>query len=258
MTRLGLALLLCWLAVAAPAPAARPYYVSLGDSLGAGYQKTADGTVVTRPGYTDVVLRAARDRRPRLRLKNVACAGETTLSFVSVDGCQGAGGGSQLTRAVAFMRTHRVAMVTISLGTNHFGPCFALDAVNRDCIRIGRAALRADLPGILRALRGAAGKRARMVALAPYDPFVAYYEQGDSGPLVRAIDRVVVRAARAERIEVVNAYDLFDSGNFKDGAALENLCAYTQMCLPAPQTNVHPSDAGYTLLGTTLAAALRF
>src|SRR4051794_8565690 len=120
------------LAVPSTADAAKKprYLLSLGDSLGAGYNKDASG--VTRDNGADYSpLPAAKPRKPtsRLRLVNLSCPGESTPSFQRDRGCPlprvTADDRSQLSRAVEFLKAHRgqVKAVTLSLSSNNFTFC---------------------------------------------------------------------------------------------------------------------------------------
>ena len=39
--------------------------------------------------------------------------------------------------------------------------------------------------------------------------------------------------------------------------AVANVCALTQQCLPAPQANIHPNDAGYTVIAKAIKTVLK-
>ena len=39
--------------------------------------------------------------------------------------------------------------------------------------------------------------------------------------------------------------------------AVANVCRYTQMCLPAPQGNIHPNGKGYALIARTFIKVLK-
>src|SRR5262245_60178980 len=138
---------------AAPAGAAGDrYYLSLGDSLAQGYQPTGGswtplGFPGYNQGYADQLLKLVRDPAGHLRLKKLGCGGETTTTMLYGAPWCGFPAGSQLNEATAFLRAHRgeVAFVTIDIGGN--------DVTEAD----GLAAVQANLPPILNALRAAAG-----------------------------------------------------------------------------------------------------
>jgi hypothetical protein len=80
--------------------------------------------------------------------------------------------GSQLAQATAFLRTHRVTLVTIDIGANNIDGCVSGSGIDQACLAQGEATAAAQLPIILQALRQAA-PAVPMVAMNYYDPFVA-------------------------------------------------------------------------------------
>jgi lysophospholipase L1-like esterase len=274
MKRLSIALL-CLLLAPAAAQAKKPpvYYVSLGDSLGAGYQKTVDGTVDFRPGYTRAVYKAARNKTPRLKLRNFSCPGEDTATFAGT--CPDAGHAStpsQLGKAARFMKTHKVKYVTISLGANDFTKCADGDSVDLTCVSNGLTQLKAELPKRFKAVRRAAGKKVKIAALELYNPYLALYFSPTayslatlSDALVKQVNTVIADVAGQQKFVLADGYGAFDAGNLTNTTtfngqtvpvAVANVCADTQMCLDAPQKNIHPTDAGYALLGKAFITAL--
>ena len=96
------ALSLLALPAAAQAAKAKPsYYVSLGDSYAAGYQRFSE-TVgkTTRDGFAYQVVPKARARGYDLKLVNFGCGGETSVSILKrKTKCGGLGpGGVRLRR----------------------------------------------------------------------------------------------------------------------------------------------------------------
>jgi lysophospholipase L1-like esterase len=271
-------LLLVAFALPAASPAAKKrFYVSLGDSLGAGYQKAADGTVVFHPGYTGVVLRAAKKTTKRLKLRNFSCPGEDVMTF-AVGGCKDterASSPSQLARAAKFMRAHKgqIALVTVSLGANEFTPCTSEQfGVDLTCVGKGKGIIDEFLPERFEAIRKAAGKRTPIAALTLYNPYVAYYldpVQYNLAPLsdglAGGVNDTIAKAAKAQRFKVADGFAAFDSGNFSEmgefngqqvPVAVANACKFTQQCLLPPQKNIHPTDLGYKTLGNAFISAL--
>ena len=113
----GAALLTLVLAGALPAIAAGPtsYYLALGDSLAQGVQPNTSGAAVeTNQGYVDDLYGLYRGEVAGLQLAKLGCPGETTTTMIYGGICYPAGT-SQLDRAVAFLRSHHVALVTIDI-----------------------------------------------------------------------------------------------------------------------------------------------
>jgi len=175
------ALTLAIVVPAAAAPAASAdravhYYLSLGDSLAAGYQPTGDPADMFRTdeGYADQLYEMARSHFPKLRHVKLGCPGESTATFIAGGICDFEYG-SQLAQAVEFLHAHHafVSFVTIDLGWNDF-PC----QTSEDCIPPGAASIAANLPGILAALREAAGPEVPIIGGTIYDPFLPVWLQG--------------------------------------------------------------------------------
>jgi lysophospholipase L1-like esterase len=133
------------------------YYLALGDSLAVGVQPGVDGTLgETNQGYVDVLYAFFRQSMPELRVKKLGCSGETTSTM--------ANGGicfyphkNQLDEAVKFLHAHRdqVALVTLDIGGDDVLHCFSLSGPDPVCLANGIAAVTANLPGIITALRDA-------------------------------------------------------------------------------------------------------
>jgi hypothetical protein len=127
----------CGLAVPAAASARTTWYVSLGDSLARGVQPNAAGkSVVTNRGYADALFKAERRSRRGLRLKKLGCPGETTTTMIKGGICRYAGG-SQLAAAKKFLRTHRVAFVTLDIGANDVDGCLKNGSIDIACVGAG-------------------------------------------------------------------------------------------------------------------------
>jgi lysophospholipase L1-like esterase len=158
------------------------YYLALGDSLAVGVQPAADGTLVeTSQGYPDDLHGFLRRSAPGLRLKKLGCSGETTTTMLYGGSCYGLG--SQLQQAVAFLATHRVALITLDIGGDDVLHCFSLSGPDPVCLGAGIAAVNANLPNILTALLAAA-PGVPIVAMNYYDPFLAAWQLGAAGQLV--------------------------------------------------------------------------
>src|ERR1044072_5510675 len=84
------------LPAAAQAAKAKPqYYVSLGDSYAAGYQRfSANEARTTRDGFAYPLFGKARKRGYELKLVNFGCGGETSASILKRKAkCAGLGPG---------------------------------------------------------------------------------------------------------------------------------------------------------------------
>src|SRR5918996_2418583 len=163
------ALSLLALPTAAQAAKAKPsYYVSLGDSYAAGYQRfSATDARTTRGGFAYQLVSKARKRGYKLKLVNFGCGGETSVSILSRKAkCGGLGPGgvnyagtTQATAAERFLRKHKgqVKLITVSIGGNDVTAC-AREADPVGCVGPAMDKVKANGKKLLTRLRKAAGK----------------------------------------------------------------------------------------------------
>ena len=170
------ALSLLALPAAAQAAKAKPsYYVSLGDSYAAGYQRfSATEARTTRDGFAYQVVRKAKARGHKLKLVNFGCGGETSSSILQrKTKCGGLGPGgvdyagqTQASAAVKFLRKHRgkVGLITVSIGGNDVTAC-AREADPIACVGPAMEKVKANGKTLLKRLRKAAGPKTRIVGI---------------------------------------------------------------------------------------------
>jgi lysophospholipase L1-like esterase len=281
------ALLLAFFASSASAATKKPIYVSLGDSLAWSYTKTPAGAVAqSKKGYTELVAAKARKSKKygrKLVLKRFGCPGETTTSYLTGDVTTRVGGRecnfakSQSSDALAYLKKNRkrLGFVTLSIGANNFTPCTAGGNVDVACVQRGNETLDKDLPKIYAAIRKAAGSKAKIVVLNNYDPYLALYLRGGdyrelallTVDLVRQVAAKIATFASREKIKVADTVASFKTTQLQQTTtvngqaipvAVAQICAYTFMCQPAPVgPDIHPTDAGYAAIATTIAKVLK-
>ena len=158
--------------------AAPLYYLALGDSLSTGVQPIGaeDRQFRTDEGYADLFGAIARRTLPNLETVKLGYPGESTTTMIE-GGLTAYSHGSQLSEAVAFLRDHRgaVAFATIDVGLNDM-PGYVMEA-----LPAGLASIDKNLPGILEALREAAGPETPIAGMTIYDPFLPIWLQGALG-----------------------------------------------------------------------------
>ena len=174
------AVLTLWVNGSAYSAAAPVYYLSLGDSLSRGVQPSRTGVLVeTNQGYVDDLYTYYRLRHPELRLVKLGCSGETTETMIAGGVCSYPLG-TQLAEAVQFLKTHQVALVTLTIGADNILHCISAGGIDRDCVTNGASDAAVDLPQILAALRAAA-PGVTIVAMNYNDPLLGLWRFGTDG-----------------------------------------------------------------------------
>jgi lysophospholipase L1-like esterase len=243
-------------AAVAGAPA---YYLSLGDSLGYGYQAvkvaTATGAASFNTGYTDDLSKLLALTGHRRTTVNYACPGETSSTFIS-GGCPWTFGGgplhdpysgSQLDAARSFLQNHQgqVPLITLSIGANDvLGDLTSCQASVSGCPLLGHlATLHANLDLVLTQLRGLA-PTARIVVLSLYNPFAKAVPS--SAALALAVDATIDATALSHGVRVADAYVPFNI------VPWPGLCKLTYYC---SNGDIHPTDLGYSEIAAAFFGA---
>jgi lysophospholipase L1-like esterase len=245
-----------------------PYYVALGDSLAIGIQPAANGSYVpTNQGYVDDLYALYHFRFPALQLVKFGCSGETTSSMISgqQSPCSYLAG-SQLSEAVVFLKSHRVALITLDIGGDNLLACFFAVPIDPNCAANAASTAAKDLEVILGALHAAA-PQTLIVGMNYYDPFLAAWVFGPSGqalatfslPLVRGFNLALETVYQALQVPVANVAATFRINN-PVGVTPQNVAlalAWTWMSAPPPRgPDVHPNALGYAAIASAFAKAI--
>jgi lysophospholipase L1-like esterase len=251
--------------------AAPAYYLALGDSLSRGIQPGRDGVLVeTDQGYVDDLYALFRLRHPALRLAKLGCSGETTTTMIAGGSCS-YDEGSQLAEAVAFLQTHRVAFVTLTIGGNNIDHCVGTAGIDQGCVTDGLAAVSADLPRIVAALKTAAGPGVPVVAMNYYDAFLALWALGPSGQVIANdslqvttfFNALLERVYQQFRVPVANVAKAFRIAEFTPVQGFDvplNVLAalvWTWMgAAPPIGPDIHPNAFGYAVIAGAFVRTL--
>jgi lysophospholipase L1-like esterase len=239
--------------------AARPaYYLSLGDSLAFGYsdanyaQFLADGDPADFHGYTQDL--AAGWGVPAV---NLSCPGETTTSMISTPCGLPAASAPQLTEAVGYLKSHRLAfrrgIITLSIGSDDVLPIARQCATDLQCPALQPAlkTLRGNLSTILGTLRRAAPV-ATIVVLAPYNPF------GFADPISNLLAiQVDLNIAAVSVLHLDPVADGFTPINITLAGQHCALIYYGCSQYGSFDSDIHPTTAGYAVLAQAFQKALR-
>jgi lysophospholipase L1-like esterase len=251
------------------------YYVALGDSLARGAQPNSAGvTVATSKGYANDIYAVEKKHINGLKLEELGCLGETTSSMIEgakstpASPCKYSAG-NQLAQAEQFIKSHKIAFVTLDIGANDIDGCVVNGSLNATCLATGAAAISANVPTIVKALRMATGAKTPIVGMTYYDPFLAdYLSNSSSGSdlasesvgLAKQVNGVLSTDFAAQKVKVADVATAFDTylpftetetlpgvGTVPD--AVGQICALTWMCAASPVgPNIHANATGYSLI----------
>jgi lysophospholipase L1-like esterase len=243
------------------------FYVSIGDSYAAGFE-VGPGS----PGGFATKVVAGVAPRHKLILRNFGCGGATTTSLMSSIGCADVLDSpgnvlypqtTQLAAALAFihLRHGRIGLITISIGGNDLNG--SADNV---------APIANNISIIAARLRGAAGKSVPIIGLTYPDVVLANWLSGTGGvdiaeQSIIAFQEVInpdwkaayassnvtfvdVTAAFGAYIPLTQLVDYSTYGQIP--TAVDRICILTGMCT---NTNVHPTNAGYSLMASLIIHA---
>jgi hypothetical protein len=119
--------------------------------------------------------------------------------------------GNQLAQAIAFLQTHRVALVTITIGGDNVLRCISKSGkVDDECVDDGVAGLSNDLPQIVSALKVAAGPSVPIVAANYYDPILAAWVlvPPPDGPMLAQDSLVLTQGVNTTLQGIYSGFDI--------------------------------------------------
>jgi len=244
-------------------PGTSLYYISLGDSYATGTYPPG--------GYTTKVVADVAPQHT-LILQNFACGGATTKSLMTAIGCpfgNGVPGGvayptmTQLGAAISFINAHpgQIGLITITIGGNDLGG-------NANHV----PPIATNIAKIAGQLRAAAGASVPIIGLTYPDLDLADWLNGPSGQVIAeesvvAFQNVInpdwkaaYASANVTFVDITaaaGAYTPFsqlvnDPTYGEIPYAVAQICLLTGMC---SENNVHPNDAGDTLIAQQIVLA---
>jgi hypothetical protein len=258
------------------------FYLVIGGSSSLGLQPDgvpSDNAELTDNGYANDVVKLEEDQlHQSLTLDQIGCLG-TRVEYLTnnpkTNACYTAPT-TQLTTAVAFLDAHQgdAGIVSIDLGFNDIRYCLWEHPINAKCVPQQLAGVRADLPTVLEELKAAAGPKVALVGLTYYDPFLAFYLNGPTGPAIAnesvadidQLNDLLIADYASAHIPYANGAAAFKSSDTSRVALgnvgtipanVQAICTYTWMCVGSPfGPDDHPNNAGYWLIARAMVAAL--
>jgi lysophospholipase L1-like esterase len=209
---------------------------------------------------------------PKLRLNNISCGGESTVSMLY--GSQPPRVASscgtptfykhlyphdtQVDEAVNFLHAHqgKVDLVTINLGGNDLLPCFPV--LQPDCLQQGMERIAVNLDRISTDLQTAA-PGIRIVAMTSYNPIACVLPfnpelAAASQQITLSFNAELLSLYTAHHIEVADVAGAFGVADLDASARATS--AWTWFCSPDHFGNVHPNDAGYRVIADAFLHAI--
>jgi lysophospholipase L1-like esterase len=271
---------------AAEAKSAKPYYLSLGDSLSVGVQpKSTGANANTHHGYSRQLAKLVGG----LRLVEYGCGNATTKSFI--DGSRACAPArkpgyrnksaktSQLAAAEKFLKRHRghIRFVTIDIGANDLQICLKNGSIDLNCVNTGIANIKKYGAVIAKRLRKAAGRKQPMAVSTLYDPFLQSWFSGSGGQAIaqgsvdiarKQVNPAISSAFKPSGFKVAKTDEDFQTyvpfsktttfnGQAGVPVAVASICKLTYMCKAKPVgPNIHATTAGYTVMAKAFRKAL--
>jgi len=183
--------------------------------------------------------------------------------------------GTQLGDAVKFIKTHKVALITLDIGANDVDFCVTGLSPNVPCILKGVKSIQANTPKILAALRKAGGSKVTIAGMTYYDPFLADYLISPAGQaiatlsvtLAKSVNGALVTAFKATNVKVADVAAAFKTDapftttgtlhGTTEPLAVVDICTYTFQCTKPPVgPNIHATTLGYKTIAGVFAAKL--
>lgn len=270
------------IASAVPTPSALTRgagYLALGDSVTFGYQEPQ---VVPAPNYKDAVSFLGYPEQVgaelHVNIANAACPGETSSSLINSsapsNGCENSPktptigyrtlyplhvhySGSQLTYAVAYLRSHRrTALVSLMIGANDIFRCQSTTpdmCLSKPEQQAVFATIARNVRTILSAIRTNAGYRGQ-IAIVNY--YSLDYNSAFINGIVSTLNSTQDTAAKPFGVVIASGFDQFKAASLHSGSNPCTAGLLTQLG-SLGKCGVHPSYAGQALLAQALLTAIR-
>ncbi len=187
--------------------------------------------------------------------------------------CEYQSAASQLAAAVEFIKTHRVVLITLSIGGHNVLRCVDPNTgiFDLDCVGLGLSAIPPDMVQILGDLRTAAGPSVPIVGMNYYDPFLAAWTLGPDGQVLAKDSLKVtnllnlglrgaysffnVPVADVARAYRINNFTLVPVFNLPLNVLLELRWTWIGASPPIGP-DIHPNATGYAVIALAFLKAI--
>ncbi|MFF6786410.1 GDSL-type esterase/lipase family protein [Streptomyces sp. NPDC012510] len=249
------------------------YYISIGDSIAAGYQPDVNRD--TDAAYSDQLYAQLKQNQPGLKHIRLGCDSETTTSLLKGGTCSYPNAQSQLDAAVKALTKHgdRVSYVTVDIGANDILQCVdkTTGAFDQACVNRATQTIPQNLAQITQALRAAAAPKTKLAGMTYYNPFLGQWLRGQGGQeaakasvsLVNAENAALSQVYSAAGFKIADVAGAFGSNDFTpvdvpgQGQVPANVAKVCQLTWACTKQDPHPNASGHTLIAGTFAAVLR-
>jgi lysophospholipase L1-like esterase len=254
------------------------YYLDIGASVSVGVQPTpqAPKGQPTNEGYANKLVSMAAAKGVKLRLTQIGCPGESTLTLITGNNPCYRSVDNQFSDAEAYLRAHhtRDVLVTIDLGFNNVVQCMRYSKIDSTCVNQQLNQLQLQMAPILKGLTRAAGPNVTLIGIGHYNPFLASSVTGTknvkfasaSVGVIARLNQVIENAYRASAIPMANVAGAFATNNTTPiqhktlgliPTNVARICSWTWMCAPSPYgPNLHPNDLGYRVIARAIMTVL--
>jgi len=249
------------------------YYISIGDSIAAGYQPDVNRD--TDAAYSDQLYSQLKQYQPGLKHIRLGCDGETTESLVKGGTCSYPNAQSQLDAALKAMAQYKgkVAYVTVDVGANDILQCVdkVSGAFDQACVNRATQAIPQNVAQITQALRAAATPNTKLTGMTYYNPFLAQWLRGQGGQetakasvsLINAENAALSQVYAGAGFQVADVAGAFGSNDFTPvdvpgyGQVPANVAKVCQLTWACTKQDPHPNASGHTVIAGAFAAVLR-
>lgn len=151
--------------------------------------------------------------------------------------------GSQMSAALSYLGKHagQVSPVTLDMGANDLGNCYANKVINTTCATAALATVSTNLPKIVSQLKNKLNGTGDLLLMNYYDPYQD--ESPTTLPWLQKLNAIIANVGAQYGVRVVNVYSIFHTGSYPNGGN-PYVCNWTWMC--GAFNDIHANSTGYS------------